>query len=141
MFSEAPPSRDAVTTSRTWRESTEVKTLTSSGMMAPASVPQVMIVESFHHIVASPPSVGIRRYDMTNVTPTERMDVIQTSEVRGASKFMWSALRYFAEAMAALMKYDTAAVTIISTRMAKIQTRSCVWTSALDTARRMNVMR
>ena len=65
MFSDAPPSRDAVTTSRTWRESTEVKTLTSSGMMAPARVPQVMIVESFHHIVGSPPSDGMRRYDMT----------------------------------------------------------------------------
>ena len=48
MFSEAPPSREAVTTSRTWRDSVEVKTLTSSGMIAPASVPQVMMVESFH---------------------------------------------------------------------------------------------
>ena len=43
MLSDAPPSRDAVTTSCTWRDSVEVKTLTSSGMIAPASVPQVMI--------------------------------------------------------------------------------------------------
>ena len=49
MLSDAPPSRDEVTTSLTWPEWTEVKTLTSSGMIAPASVPQVMIVESFHH--------------------------------------------------------------------------------------------
>src|SRR5579884_293804 len=49
MFSDAPPSFDDVTTSPTWRDSTEVKTLTSSGMIAPASVPQEMIKESFHH--------------------------------------------------------------------------------------------
>ena len=48
MLSEAPPSRDEVTTSLTCADSVEVKTLTSSGMIAPASVPQVMIVESFH---------------------------------------------------------------------------------------------
>ena len=36
-------------------DSVEVKTLTSSGMIAPASVPQVMIVESFHQSVPSPP--------------------------------------------------------------------------------------
>ena len=58
-LSEAPPSREAVTTSRTWPDSVEVKTLTSSGMMAPASVPQVMMVESFHHRLPSPRS-GMR---------------------------------------------------------------------------------
>ena len=51
--------RDAVTTSCTCADSVEVKTLTNSGMIAPASVPQVMIVASFHHSVVSPPSVGI----------------------------------------------------------------------------------
>src|SRR6266542_2215555 len=48
MPSEAPPSRADVTTSRTGADSVEVKILTSSGMIAPASVPQVMTVESFH---------------------------------------------------------------------------------------------
>ena len=43
MLSDAPPSRDAVTTSRTCADSVDVKTLTSSGMMAPASVPHVMM--------------------------------------------------------------------------------------------------
>ena len=42
-----------------------MKTLTSSGMIAPASVPQVMIVDSFHHSVASPPRSGISRYETT----------------------------------------------------------------------------
>src|SRR5688572_20052043 len=75
MLSDAPPSRDAVTTSRTWRDSVEVKTFTSSGMIAPARVPQVMIVESFHHIVESPPRLGIMKYETVYVTPTERIDV------------------------------------------------------------------
>ena len=65
MFSDAPPSRDDVTTSLTCADSVDVKILTSSGMIAPASVPQVMIVDSFHHSDESPPSVGISRYDTT----------------------------------------------------------------------------
>jgi hypothetical protein len=55
-LSDAPPSFDASTTSRTWRELVDVKTLITSGMIAPASVPHVMIVESFHHRVPSPRS-------------------------------------------------------------------------------------
>ena len=59
ILSDAPPSSDDVTTSRTCREWTEVKTFTSSGMIAPASVPQVITEESFHHSVVSPPRLGI----------------------------------------------------------------------------------
>ena len=65
MLSDAPPSRDDVTTSRTCADSVDVKTLTSSGMIAPASVPHVMIVDSFHHSVVSPARSGISRYDAT----------------------------------------------------------------------------
>src|SRR6266516_3907584 len=91
MFNEGPPSRDDVTTSRTWRESTEVKTLTSSGMIAPASVPQVMTVESFHQRLPSPRSL-ISTYDATYVSTTEMIDVSQTRNVNGDSKFMRSAI-------------------------------------------------
>ena len=63
MLSEAPPSREAVTISLTCVDSVEVKTLTSSGMIAPASVPQVMIVASFHHSVPSPARSGTRALD------------------------------------------------------------------------------
>src|SRR5258708_39849196 len=62
MFSEAPPSRDEDTTSLTWPESTDVKILTNSGMIAPASVPHVMTVDSFHQSVPSP-SPGMSRDD------------------------------------------------------------------------------
>ena len=64
MFSDAPPSRDDVTTSLTWLDSVDVNTLTNSGMIAPASVPQVMTVDSFHQSEPSPRS-GIRRYETT----------------------------------------------------------------------------
>ncbi len=59
MLSEAPPSRELVTISRTWRELVDVNTLTNSGISAPASVPQLMMVASFHHRVLSPPRFGI----------------------------------------------------------------------------------
>src|SRR5689334_446099 len=88
MFREAPPSFEEVTTSRTWRESTEVNTLTSSGITAPASVPQEMISDSFHQRDASPPSSGIMSLETMKVATMERMEVIHTSEVSGASKFM-----------------------------------------------------
>ena len=42
----------------------DVKIFTSSGMMAPASVPQVMMVDSFHHSVPSPRS-EISRFETT----------------------------------------------------------------------------
>src|SRR5262245_33303305 len=80
IFREAPPSFDDVTTSLTWFDSTDVKTLTSSGMIAPASVPQVMIVASFHQSVPSPRS-GIRRCETMKVSTTEMIDVSQTSDV------------------------------------------------------------
>src|SRR3712207_4793016 len=56
MLSEDPPSRDDVTTSRVCLDSVDVKIFTSSGMMAPASVPHVMIVDSFHQSDPSPRS-------------------------------------------------------------------------------------
>ena len=93
MLSDGPPSREAVTTSLTCLDSVEVKTLTSSGMMAPASVPQVMMVESFHHSVSSPPSsagpAGTRR---CTSSPTDTSEVTHTSCVSGVSKFILSAL-------------------------------------------------
>src|SRR5687767_10582948 len=93
IFSEAPPSRDEVTTSLTWRDSVEVNTLTSSGMIAPASVPHEIITASFHHSVLFPASSGIVSHETTNVIATETIDVIHTSDVSGASKFILSALR------------------------------------------------
>jgi hypothetical protein len=65
MFSDAPPSFDDATISFTCDDSVDVKTLTSSGMTAPASVPQVITVASFHHSVGSPARVGIRSFEAT----------------------------------------------------------------------------
>ena len=44
------------------RDSVDVNTFTSSGMIAPASVPHVMTVDSFHHSVPSPRS-GMSSFD------------------------------------------------------------------------------
>ncbi len=60
MFSDGPPSREEVTTSRTCRLFVEVNTLTSSGISAPARVPQEMIVATFHHSPAPAPSMWPR---------------------------------------------------------------------------------
>src|SRR5918999_2975958 len=84
MLSDEPPSRDDVTTSRVCRDSVDVKIFTSSGMMAPASVPQVMIVESFHQRDPSPRS-RTSAQETRYVSPTETIDVSHTSCVSGAS--------------------------------------------------------
>src|SRR5204862_1753546 len=68
MLSDAPPCRDDVTTSRVCAEATDVNTFTNSGMIAPASGPQEMILDSFHHIDGSPPRRAIRRYDTRHVS-------------------------------------------------------------------------
>ena len=84
-----------MTTSFTCLELVDVKTFTSSGMIAPASVPQEMMSDSFHHRLSlSPPapSFGTSRYDTMNVIATETIDVTHTSCVSGASKCILSAL-------------------------------------------------
>src|SRR6185369_16554841 len=90
MFSDGPPSRDDVTTSLTCRDSVEVKIFTSSGISAPAIVPQEMMIASFHQSVSLPLSAGIVNFETTKVITTETIEVIQTREVSGASKFIES---------------------------------------------------
>src|SRR5882672_3958533 len=85
MLSDAPPSRDDVTTSRTCDDLSDVNTVTSSGMIAPASVPQVITSDSFHHRDGSPPTVGMMSEETMNVNATDTRDVNHTSWVRGAS--------------------------------------------------------
>src|SRR5439155_21150630 len=84
MVSEAPPSREADTISRTCRELLLVNTLVNSGMSAAASVPHEMIVESLHHSPA-PKSASIQR-DTRKVTRIESSEVVHTRLVSGASK-------------------------------------------------------
>src|SRR4051812_25646970 len=94
ILRDAPPSREELTMFFTKDDSVEVKILTNSGIIAPARVPQVMIVASFHQIVPSP-MCGMSRYDARNVNRTETSEVIQTSDVKGASKFILSTFSYF----------------------------------------------
>src|SRR5437773_6914833 len=139
MFRDAPPSRDEATTSRTCDDSVDVKIFTSSGMIAPASVPHVMTVESFHHSVPSPRSLT-RTHEARYVVATDTNDVSHTSRVSGASKFMRATPAYWARTQASLIRYDAPLATIMSTRIKKIQTRSWTCTAGSRTASRMNEM-
>src|SRR5512141_2002060 len=123
-FSDAPPSREAVTTSFTWPEEVEVKTFTTSGMIAPASVPQVMIAESFHHIVPSP-RLPMRAYETRKVRPSDTKEVSHTRVVSGSSKFIVVACLNLPVAQASFAQYETTDAITITMRIAKIQTRSC----------------
>src|SRR5205823_1335812 len=76
-------------------------------MMAPASVPQVMMVLSFHHCVESPANSGMMNHEARYVRPMETKEVIHTREVSGASKFMLvaSTAAYFLNGAIANAKY------------------------------------
>src|SRR5438876_12117729 len=75
MSSEAPPSRAEVTTSLTWPDAVDVNTLTSSGVIAPASGPHVMTVESLDQ---SEPTRRSRSSaaETRDVSPAETVDGI-----------------------------------------------------------------
>src|SRR3954451_14680739 len=137
MLSDAPPSREAVTTSRTWAESVDVNTFTNSGITTPAIVPQVITVDNFHHRLESPPKSGISRYDTKYVAATDTSEVNQTSVVSGASKFIFDTFWYFAFAIVSLAKYDKPDAITIMMRITKIHTSSWTFTSGSFTASRM----
>src|SRR5262245_34652897 len=138
-LSDAPPSSEACTVSRTCAELVDVKTLITSGMIAPARVPHVMMLDSFHHIVPSPRSRR-RSQETAYVSTTDTADVSHTRNVSGASKFIFAALAYRPPWMASFSRYDRPLATIIMMRMTKIQTMSCTCTVALGTASRMKEM-
>ena len=104
----------------------EVKTLTSSGMIAPASVPQVMTRRKL------PPqrwiAAQIGNHEVGNdVGGSDRNDRSQPDEERqrrfvvelGQRSDIWP------WRSASLMKYETPEEITIMTRMTKIQTSSC----------------
>ena len=91
MFSDAPPWLEETTTSRVWRALVEVNTFTSSGMSAPARVPQLTISDSFHHIPSGSPSISAA--EVPKVHAMHSTEVSHTSDVRGASKSISAASR------------------------------------------------
>src|SRR5687768_8668299 len=131
---------DDDTTSRTWRECVDVNTFTSSGMIAPASVPHVMTVESCHHRSGLSPRFGMVRYDNRYVRATETIEVNHTSCVSGTSKFIFTSLAYLAREMALLIIYESPDASTIMMRIRKIQTSSVDWIAGSVTASTMKVM-
>src|SRR5271155_1294707 len=88
MFSDAPPCLEQLVTSLTWRELVLTKTLVNSGITAPATVPQLMMIDSTHHKsgCANPaPSLKSPNSTLlaTKVTAMETAEVIQTRWVNG----------------------------------------------------------
>src|SRR5262245_13091596 len=90
IVSDAPPSREAVTISRTCFECELVKTLVNSGMSTAASVPQLMIDASCHHRLGIGLPSTVRSLMSAQLMPNDvvmqRIDAIQISRVRGCSK-------------------------------------------------------
>src|SRR5690242_17543397 len=132
-LSDAPPSRLDVTTSFTCVECTDVKNVVTSGMIAPASVPQVITLASRHH--RSPPSRSwINRYDAMYVQTIEMIDASQTSVLSGVSKFIFRRFEYRALAITSLITYASPLAITITSRITKIQTSSFTWFTCDGTA-------
>src|SRR5581483_4723733 len=90
IFSEAPPCLEQFVTSRTCRELVLTNTFVNSGINAPATVPQLMMIDSTHHksgvglpSIAKSPSSSLLAM---KVTMMETAEVSQTRWVSGASK-------------------------------------------------------
>ena len=137
MFNDAPPFLDELTTFLTNALAVDVNIFTTSGITAPAIVPQVIITESFHQrpFAKSP----IIRLETTNVKAIETKDVIHTNEVKGASKFILSALPYLDFATAPFIQYETALAINIISLITNIQTKSLTWFTGSLTASITNV--
>src|SRR6266699_5300242 len=91
MFSDAPPCREQLVTSRTCRELVLTNILVNSGITAPAKVPQLMITESTHQKSGwTAPAASLKPPSRTllakKVIAIETAEVIQTRCVSGASK-------------------------------------------------------
>src|SRR5438876_1363994 len=90
IFNDAPPCFEQLVTSRTCLDVVLTNTFVNSGINAPATVPQLIMIESTHHRsgwatpVASLKSPNKSLLAM-NVTTIETADVIHTRCVSGAS--------------------------------------------------------
>src|SRR5438105_15811906 len=91
MFSEAPPCFEQLVTSRTCREVVLTKTFVNSGITAPATVPQLMMIDSTHHKAGwAMPEASLKSPSSNllamKVMAMEMAEVIQHRCVSGASK-------------------------------------------------------
>src|SRR5450759_948521 len=91
MFSDAPPCLEQFVTSRTWRDLVLTNIFVNSGISAPATVPQLMMIESTHHSAGwAVPAASVKspksRQLAMKVMMMDTAEVIQTRWVSGASK-------------------------------------------------------
>src|SRR5437762_10429790 len=83
IFKDAPPCFEQLVTSRTCFEVVLTNTFVNSGISAPATVPQLMIVESTHQRAGcAAPLASLKSPNKTllamNVTTIETADMIHT---------------------------------------------------------------
>src|SRR5437870_13904509 len=88
MFKEAPPCLEQLVTSRTCLELVLTNTLVNSGINAPATVPQLMIIDSTHQRARwAVPEASLKSPSSTllamKVIMMETAEVIQTRWVSG----------------------------------------------------------
>src|SRR5271165_5057075 len=91
MLSEAPPCLEQLVTSRTCVDLVLTKILVNSGIKAPATVPQLMMIDKTHHRAGcGAPELSLKSPSSNllamNVTRMETAEVSQTRWVNGASK-------------------------------------------------------
>ena len=106
--------------------------LVNSGIKAAPSVPQLIIIDKTNHKGRSPiilfgrgrsPSIILL---ITKVTSIDKIEVIQTKDVSGASKSISSFLEYLILLKNLLIQNETIEVIIIKTRITKIHVRRLV---------------
>ena len=110
MPSEAPPSRAEVTTSFTCRDSVEVNTFTSSGITAPANVPQEIIDASFHYLGEYDREWARREYPKPVITTQEAFDLSLQTLQQANNRLMYgvmSAVSHFAGQLSYPKRFDT----------------------------------
>src|SRR5579885_451016 len=101
MLRDAPPCLEQLVTSLTWRELVLTKILVNSGISAPATVPQLMIMDRTHQRLGWARPVASAKLPRrsrlaTKVMPIDTAEVIQTRWVSGASKSKSFFAPYFA---------------------------------------------
>src|SRR5262245_27553841 len=94
-----------------------------------------MMTDSVNHRL--PPSPDSSHLLAANVTTIDRIEHTHTRLVSGASKLILSLPVFWPRAIAALPRYETIEVPIMSTRMTKIQVRKTALCSGI-TASAMN---
>ena len=102
-----------------------VNTLVASGIRAAPNVPQEIMIDKTNHKF-SPMSFS-KKLLTQNVIMIDKIEVIQTRLVKGASKSNFLALAINAFVIPPLIQYAITDVIIIKNLIVNIQANNCTW--------------